>query len=62
MSTIRVAVGEMDAALLPGTESWAGLIADLDRAKPDIFRTIHGGDQPDGSTGVTGRRGSPAFW
>jgi N-carbamoylputrescine amidase len=37
MSTIRVAVGEMDPALLPGTESWAGLIADLDRAKPDIF-------------------------
>ena len=29
MSTIRVAVGEMDAALLPGTESWAGLIAEL---------------------------------
>ena len=37
MSTIRVAVGEMDAALLPGTQSWAGLGADLDRAKPDIF-------------------------
>ena len=37
MSTTRVAVGEMDAKLLPGTESWASLIADLDRAQPDIF-------------------------
>jgi N-carbamoylputrescine amidase len=27
----------MDAKLLPGTESWAKLIADLDRAQPDIF-------------------------
>jgi N-carbamoylputrescine amidase len=27
----------MDAKLLPGTESWAGLIADLARAQPDIF-------------------------
>jgi N-carbamoylputrescine amidase len=37
MGTVRVAAGEMDAALLPGTESWASLVADLDRAKPDIF-------------------------
>jgi len=37
VSTIRVAVGEMDAELMPGTESWANLISDLDRAQPDIF-------------------------
>ena len=37
MGTVRVAVGEMDPTLLPGTESWAGLVADLDRVKPDIF-------------------------
>ena len=37
MSTVRIAVGEMDPTLLPGTDSWAALIADLDRAKPDIF-------------------------
>jgi len=37
MSTVRVAVGEMDAALLPGTESWARLVENLHRAKPGIF-------------------------
>ena len=37
MSTVRVAVGEMNAALLPGTESWASLVGDLRRARPDIF-------------------------
>lgn len=59
MSTIRVAVGEMDAVLLPGTESWAGLIADLDRAKPQIFVL---NELPFGSWIATGSSFDQAVW
>jgi N-carbamoylputrescine amidase len=37
MSTVRVAVAELDPTLMPGTESWAALAANLERAKSDIF-------------------------
>jgi N-carbamoylputrescine amidase len=59
MSTVRVAVGEMDAALLPGTESWASLIADLDRAKPDIFLL---NELPFGPWISAGSSFDPAVW
>ena len=37
MTIHRVAVGELDPELRPGTPSWKALIQELERARPDLF-------------------------